>query len=532
MSEYLESLQKRYASAKGNWQLWRNIYDEAYAYVFPQRNSWPDEQFEGVRKNVEVFDITACNSARRLVSRLHKNLTPADLEWFELEAGDTIVNPDDRKKLNEQLQAFTDIIFRALNDGNFNLVINELLQDLIIGTGAMMILEGESDDKPVKFKAVAPNVFYPEADAFDTIETVWRDFKKVAGRDIERIWPKATLTQSIQARMRQDDCAQFDFIEGFICQYEKDNYRHVVMEVGTDDYLVDEDVKSSPWVVARWGKASNEVGGRGVVLDAMPTIRSLNTLVETIMRNAEISTSPPWLASSDGVFNPYLFEIAPNKVIPINQSSQGNLPLQRLDVASDIRLGNLEVNDMRTMIKDCLFDNPVRPVEAPKQTATEIMVRQQQFIEEIEPAFGRLSVELLPKIINRVIFILQKKGFLPKQLKVDSRLVSIKYKSPIVRGSDIQKVHNLANYTQILGQIVGPQLAGASLNVELLPTWLADKLEVDETLVKSATQVSAQLQALSQAQQGQSQQAQPPDALSQLGQQAQDREARTGVVNG
>jgi tetrahydromethanopterin S-methyltransferase subunit F len=526
----LESLHKRYANAKGNWELWRSIYEEAYAYAFPQKDPWVENLVEGTRKNVEVFDITACNSARRLVSRLHKNLMPADLEWFELEAGDSVIDENEKKILNLQLQKFTDIIFQALNDSNFNLVINELLQDLIIGTGAMMILEGD-DEKPLRFKAVAPNIIYPEADAFDEIESVWRDFNKVQGRDIERIWPKARISQMIRQQMQSNDCAEFDFIEGFVYLPDKKKYRHVVLLQGEQDCIVDTEVDSSPWIVARWSKASNEVGGRGVVLDAMPTIRSLNALVEDIMRNVALSTSPPWLASSDGIFNPYLFEIGPNKIIPINQSSMGNLPLQRLDVTSDIRMGNLEVNDMRQQIKDCLFDNPVRPTQAPQQTATEIMVRQQQFIEEIEPAFGRLSVELLPKIINRVINILQRKGYLPKTLKIDSRVVNIKYKSPLVRGADLQKVQNFDNYAKMLAGVAGPQLSLLSMNTELLPAWLADKLEVDETLIKSPMEIVQLMNQASQAAQAPNP-AEGANPQEQQAQSAMNQQAMQGGPNG
>lgn len=526
----VESLHKRYNSAKGNWDQWRSIYEEAYAYAFPQKDPWVMDQMEGSRRNVEVYDITACNSARRLVSRLHKNLMPADLEWFELEAGESVIDENEKKILNLQLQKFTDIIFRALNDSNFNLVINELLQDLIIGTGSMMILEGDSDDQPIRFKAVAPNIIYPEANAFDEIETVWRDFNKVQGRDIERIWPKARLTERIRQQMHNNSCAEFDFVEGFVYLPEKKKYRHVVLMSSENEYIVDQEVESSPWVVARWSKASNEVGGRGVVLDAMPTIRSLNALVEDIMRNVALSTSPPWLASSDGIFNPYLFEIAPNKVIPINQSAMGNVPLQRLDVSSDVRLGNLEVNDMRQQIKDCLFDNPVRPTQAPQQTATEIMVRQQQFIEEIEPAFGRLSVELLPKIINRVINILQRKGFLPINLKIDSKYINIKYKSPLVRGADLQKVQNFQSYAQMLASVAGPQLSLLSMNTQLLPAWLADKLEVDESLVKSPSEIADLMSQAAQAAQAPNP-AEETNPQAQQGQSAMDQQAMQGGPN-
>src|SRR5690606_2139692 len=191
--------------------------------------------------------------------------------------------------------------------------------------------------------------------------------------------------------------------------------------------------------------------------------------------------------------------IEPNKVIPISRQSMGELPLQRLDVASDVNLDNFEVNDMRIQIKDALFDNPIRPVNAPEQTATEVMIRQQQFMEEIGPAFGRLSVELLPKIINRVIYILQKKGYLPTDLKVDNKNIQIRYQSPLTRSSDLQKIQNLQNYVAIMQPIMRTELTITSLNLPLLTQLLSDKLDVDETLVKNSIEIQVIIECVKES---------------------------------
>lgn len=494
-----QQLMKRYTSAKGDWDNWRSLYDECYAFTNPDRDPWPQDIAQGTRKNIQVYDITAVNSSRRLVSRLHASLTPPGEQWFALEAGEYIKDPDKKKQLNIYLQQFTDIIFDVLNESNFDLCVNELFQDLIIGTGSMMILESSEKGCPVKFKSVGVDVIYPEGDAYDEINTVWRDFNNIYGRDIQRMWPKAKLTDRMRMAMDADPMAQFQLVEGVVFMPDENIYRIVVMNVDDRGFLLDVYSKSSPWVVARWSKASNEVGGRGPVVEALPTIRSLNALTEEVMRNVALSTSPPWTAASDGVFNPYLFQIAPNKIIPVSRASMGDLPLKRLDVAGDINMGNLEVNDLRQQVKDALYDNPVRPVTAPEQTATEVMIRQQQFMEEIGPAFGRLSVELLPKIINRVIFILQKKGYLPGELTVDNKNIAIRYKSPLVRSADLQKIQNVQNYSTIMQSIVGPQLALSTMNLELLPEWLSDKLDVDDTLVKSPAQMVELVQQMMQA---------------------------------
>ncbi len=482
-------LMSRYNDAKANWQNWRSIYDEAYAYAIPERDPWPEGVEEGRRKNIQVYDITAVNSARRLVSHLHSSLTPPGEQWFLLEAGDDITDENEKKEVNTFLQGYTDIIFQMLNDSNFDLVINEFYQDLIIGTAGMMVLESNDKQSPIRFKSVGTNTIYPEGDVYDNINTVWRDFLGIYGRDILQMWPRAKLPQTITTRMANDALVKFDFAEGVIYDPETDTYRVVVLMMDTNEFILDLKTKSSPWIISRWSKCSNEVGGRGPVIDALPTIRSLNALVEEIMRNVALSTSPPWMAASDGVFNPYLFQISPNKIIPISRQSMNEMPLKRLDVAGDVNMGNLEVNDMRIQIKDALFDNPLQPVNSPVPTATEIMVRQQSFMEEIGPAFGRLSVELMPAIIKRTIFIGQKRGYLPADLIIDNKKISIKYKSPLVRSMAVQKIQNLQNYIQIMQPILGQQLTLGTLNIAQLPQWLSDKLDVDEALVKTPGQV-------------------------------------------
>lgn len=492
------NLYKRYSMAKMNWQNWRSLYDEAYSFAIPDRDPWPEEIAQGTRKNIQVYDITAVNSTERLVSKLHASLMPSGEQWFALEAGDAITDPNEKKVLNAYLQKFTDIIFQALNDSNFDLVINEMLQDLVIGTGALLILES-SGKCPIKCKSVSVNLFYPEANSYDEIESVWRDFNDVLGRDVERMWPKGKLTPTMASKIENDGLCKFCLIEGVIYYPKEDRYRVIVMENETKEYIMDVWSKSTPWIIARWSKNSNEIGGRGPVIKVLPTVRSLNALTEEIMRNVALSTSPPWMAASDGVFNPYLFQIAPNKIIPISRQSMGEVPLQRLDVSGDVNMGNLEVNDLRMQIKEGLYDNPVRPVTAPEQTATEVMIRQQQFMEEIGPAFGRLSVELQPKIIERVIYILQRKGYLPDSLTIDNKHISIRYQSPLVKSAELQKVQNLQNYIAVIQPIMGQELALGTLELDQLPQWLADKFGVDESLVKSPAAVHQLIEQIKQA---------------------------------
>lgn len=527
-------LLERYGRAKGDWENWRSLYDEAYSYTMPERDPWPEQIAEGTRKNIGVYDTSAVASSRRLVSRLHKSLVPPGERWFSLEAGNSVLNPLQRAALNTQLQNVNDILYKEILKSNFDLIVNELFQDLIIGTGAMMILENDNDDAAFRCKSIPLNRIFPEGDAFDEINTVWREVRDMDGRDIQAFWPNAEIPEEMRQQMRADEMVMYNFQEGFVYHREEKKWRHVVFADGIMECILDEMVESTPWIVARWSKNSQEVGGRGPIIDALPTIRSLNKLVEDILINVGLSTSPPWVAASDGVFNPYLFEIAPNKVIPVSRQSMGNLPLQKLDVSGQINTSSLEVNDMRVQIKDILFDQPLRPVQGPAQTATESMIRHQAFLDEIGPAWGRLQVELLPKAINRIIFILQRKGLLSKHLRVDGNIINIKYKSPLEQSAAMNDVQNLMTYAQNMSQILGPQLMIGTFNLQYLPQWMAEKLQVDPNLIKGPAEVQQALTSFAQSNQQPNpvdQVGSPNQSILQAGQQQQAKQQGRVIQN-
>lgn len=507
-AEDMTKLKDRYDAAKINWINWVSLYDEAYQYSIPNRNPFwwgglepprDPNLVEGIRKNLPTYDTTAVSGTRQLVSKIHAALFPPDQKWFSLTAGSQITNPNERLQLNSILFNFTETIFKYISSSNFDLVINEFLQDMVVSTAFMMPLEGDDDDMPVKFKSVQPNLCFPEANRYNEVDTVWRDWPNVHADEIEYMWPQATLSHKIKMAMYRDPRIEVDLVEGVAYDCNTKKYNIVLWQAGDHkDPLLNIYVDSSPWIVGRWSKIGDEIGGRGPVIEALPTIRTLNKLVEYTLRANALAVSPPLLAFSDGVFNPNNFTIAPNKIIPISNTGSSNLPLQKLDMVGNLQMGNMQIQDLRTQINTILYTNPIRPIDAPQQTATEVMVRQQAFMEEIGPAFGRLS-QLIPEIVNRVIFILRKRGLLPKMLSVDGKKIAIKFNSPLEQSAGLQDVQTLTNFNQTMGAIIPPQYLPAVYNIEQLPTWIGERMGISGTLIKGPDAILAQI---SQIQQG------------------------------
>lgn len=517
MSDYTE-LMGRYKNASGDWDNWKSLYMEAYDFTFPNRNPYYEEYNEtpGQRKNLQVFDNTLCIAARQLVSKLHANLVPPSLQWFELEPTELIQDENQKKAIQADLQELTKIIYNAFNNSNFDLAINEFFHDLIIGTAALQVFATEDDNKPIVFKSCPIDRVAPEQDAFDNINTVWREFCDVAFEDITRLWPDGEISESMQHQIDQNKQAKFRFIEGVIYRPKTNDYRIVVMWDSEPFFVLNKESKSSPWVVGRWSKSPREIGGRGSAIEALPTARTINMMARFLMEAAAMNATPPWLGFSDGIFNPFTYTIKPNDIIPIAPESAMNMPLRKLDVSGDVQFGELQMNDLRTQINQIMYVDPTRPVQSPSMTATEIMIRQQTFLEEIAPAFSRIEVEILPKLIDRVIFILMEKGLLPSEINSDAfkGLFRVRFKSPLEQSQQLQDVQKLMQYDQAIQSLVGEQAKLMGYKLPELPTYLATKFDIDLDLINSPDEIAQNLAAANEATQPDPSDSEVPDAVN------------------
>ena len=93
----------------------------------------------------------------------------------------------------------------------------------------------------------------------------------------------------------------------------------------------------SPFISFRWLKGAGEIYGRSPVMTALPDIKTVNKVVELVLKNASISVTGIWQADDDGVLNPANIQLVPGSIIPKAVGSAGLTPLQapgRFDVSA------------------------------------------------------------------------------------------------------------------------------------------------------------------------------------------------------
>ena len=499
--DILNQYKRRYDRARAWSYLWWPLMEASYHYCVPSRDLfYYPNQVQGAQKNIKVYDTTQVAATITFVSKVQRALTPPQQVWAYLEAGEDI--PEDQKKdADELLQKATDIIFSYIRSSNFDLAINECYYDLAVGTGVLVINEGPDDD-PLKFASIPLDQVAIEESINHLVETCFRTWKEVRIIDIESLWPNAKITDAMRAQLKEDHGAIVkNLIEAVIFDVDdKDTpFRYVLWN--NDDLMLNEYHESSEFIIFRWSKINNETMGRGPIINALPSILSLQTAAYFEMTSANLNICKPYMAYADGVFNPWTFRMAPNTVIPVAPNTNGQFPIQPLPDVANPAFMQLTSNDLRQQINKLMFADPLGNItETPTKTATEVAIRQNNLAEEIGPIFTRLQQEFLQRVIERIIYILQKKGLLPK-LIINGKTIRLKYKSPLTASQGQQDVETFLQYYRILQGIVGPELAMAYINTAKVPVWIANKLGVDPTLVNSEEQMKAFFDARKKEQQ-------------------------------
>jgi len=504
MSQRIEVLLRRYKDAKTRGMTWEDHFEDIYDYFMPNRNI-AKQSAPGEKHNVHLYDSIGVLATRSFVAALHTGLTPPGLQWLELMPGTNIKDTDPNyDHIKEALKEVTDIIFDVIEASNFKLAINEAYYDLAVGTGALVVNEGPIDN-PLIFSAVPLLRIYPEAGIKGDIETIWRDFRKFPLRNVKRTWPQAKLSDGLATLLEQDPNAKVDLIEGTIFNPDKKKFEYIVIEQRAKSLIVDQLIRSSPWIVFRAFKRADEVYGRGPADQALPTMATLNEVVADELKAARLRSNPIFMGASDGIFNPHTINLEPWSIIPINPTSIGQLPMEAVPMGGDPKFGEVQIERLQEMINKIFFSQPLGPLDPNSNlTATEVMLRNQEQLEQKIPFVSRLQFELLDKLTQRIVFVLTKKGIIPN-IVVDGKEVSLKYKSPLIQTQGLQNVNRSVQLAQTTQSIFGPQLSVMGLNANEWFEYLAENLDVDPKLVKSVQELDALGEQASEAAQQQPQ---------------------------
>lgn len=502
--EDVEQLLRRRLAASTRRELWRSIYQDAYTFAMPSRETFT-WRVEGQQKERTLYDSTLQEATYTAGNTMIALLFPSWSRWMELAAGFGIAPSEVPPEVRTGLQKATGMFFDYLNHSNFATVISEVALDLLIGTGGLCFDEGEGDDDLFRFYSIPLSAIEIEEGPDGRVQNTFQQ-KKMALYNIPLTYPsfnKDTMPDNWKSLYTAKPESEVTFLQMELYSRDDKQYYGVVVDESSKKILWRYKYgKTCPTIVARAMKVAGETYGRGRVLLALSDARTLDKMQEFVLRHSAMQIAPPMTGVSDGVLNPYTAVLAPNTILPVASNDNGNPSLKVLETGGDFKLSETIMGSLRERIRRTLIGP--EPSEGAVKSATEIQVSDRNRLWAMNGEMNRIQAELLAPIVARGVEILQRRGKIPK-FKINGHQVSVTWNSPFAKSQNSTDVMALQTTLANIGPL-GPAVVAQGLKVEDVPAWVARKAGVDELLIRTDAERAQIQKSAAQAAQAQQQQ--------------------------
>ena len=459
-------LKKQFAEAKRQKQQWNETYRGPARLSMPERSDFYEEHTAGERKvdGNEIYDSIGLTSLDKFVSNVQSSLIPPQKVWAMLKAG---LATDGNLAFMATLQELNHLVFSKIHNSNFDIQATEFLQDLALGTGAVLIMP-DVKRKGVTFKALPLTQLYLSEGEQGEVGTVFRCFEMPL-TSVEETWPDADIDRETREMMGSKKIKLVEVIRKAEITVPKrgekgtetvDGYKYEVYKSCFGKKFVERDSRTSPIIVTRFSKSPGEVYGRGPLLRAYPDLRTINKTKELVLKNASLAVAGAYTVADDGIVNISNIRITPGAIIPVgsNEGSVQGPTIAPLARAGDFDVAQIVLSDLRRSINETMFADPLGPIDLPVKTATEVSIRQQELSKRIGSAFGRLQYEFLNPLIKRVIDILETLGVIDvSDLEIDGQIADIEYSSPLALAENEEKSMKMVQALGVVRDLFGQE---------------------------------------------------------------------------
>lgn len=433
---------------------WDALYNDAYNYVLPNRR--PGGASVAKAPASLIFDMTGPNSAIHCAGEIQRQVFPANTP-FTFETGPLVaqnLTPAEKKSWDKQLNRVATSIYPFFKTGDFDTAMHEFCTDLTIGTGALLPMKGPSINEPLVFVAIPQDEIAIAQDAWGRINFVsWRR-RNICREQAIEAWPRGNYSTEFREAARAKPYEEITVFQDFF-KLPDGRWRFVAYLEKNGDFIVTEEYQTQPIAVARFYRVPGEAYGRGPVLFALPTIKTVNKAQELTLKAAAIQMLGIWGFRAGGTFNPDTVRLGPGEFWPM-YSTGGLLgpDVQRLDPAGGrLEVARLVIGSGQNQIREALLDTRLFDDGGTPASATEQALMASQSAKVHIGAYGRLSHETMPVIVPRSMEILNEWRILPRVISFNQLLLSMYVNSPMWSALKADELSGMVNYLQLVATV-------------------------------------------------------------------------------
>lgn len=497
LAETLLQREKKLREARSNWeQLWQSIA----RYCLPTSANFTEEVSPGLERTRWILDSTAPRALEMFASFLHTLLNNPASDWvkFTIEGDSRVAQETSVRQYLEECQKR---VMMALVSPSADIYsqLHQIYLDIGAFGTAVMYEDVIKDELRLRVYHLEDCVIDEgESEQIDTVfrqrcdmtkrQAMQRFPKEKLGREFERVTDKEMdeVVRFVHAVFPASDAVALELPKRQLMKGSA--YYSCWILDGRDKLIVEfGNYEEFPYFVPRWYKARNEVYGRSQAMTALPDIRMVNRMADTILRGAEKIVDPP-LYMPDGAL------VSPVRVHPGGMTfTEGPVEIRSIipPGTSRIETGQVLMEQRQTAIKEAFFTPLFVTPDSPVKTATQVLQEVDERNRALSPMLVRMQTELFSKMLMRTFRLLQRAGLLPQApAQLAGQKLKIEYVSPLIASQKqmeglaiARSFEQLAPWAQVDKGIFD------WVDTDLVPQRILDANGVPANLVKTKTDV-------------------------------------------
>ena len=420
-------------------QPWRNIWSLLSKYILlrPFVMGAANTIAKMPRFSVaDVSDDEVIEAARTSATALGGALWPHAGESFEFVpirlpgqlsefTGD--LEADDVKAYAESATQITRDILDAPETG-FTLAWNEHLDEQpVFGTSGVYGEDREDDDiTPVQFSSITVEDTLIDEGADKLINTIYREFVYTPAQLAEKFGVNALSPATREALKNTKDDTYVKVIQAIEPRpggkkstdvpVKERAYRSVYLEVEACHVLKESGIDEMPAWVVRFRKRPNEIYGRSLGMDALPSVKELNILRSAFSKALGKQLDPPMGYYHEMIGGGGKVNTSMGARVPLYMSGRlphGQKPIEPLFQVPEPRVANERIEKLVERIaKKFLIDRLLDFNNKTRMTLGEAELRNDFRNQALGNIFARQIGELLNPLIKWTFRTLYRRGFL------------------------------------------------------------------------------------------------------------------------
>lgn len=500
----LAQLLTRYEQLKLDKSSWHAVYDTIaqlmaprYAHSFFENRN--DKLF--VSGTNRMFSSKPAQAIEKFTSILDSTLTPANKTWHQLTLTDESLLQDQDVKIWLEQANRTLMKERYKPNGNFQANnIERWYLTAAFGTSVLYI----DFNQGLRYKVIDLKHVHMDVNHQGAVDTMFRRIMLTANQAVMQFGLSKVPKEMVQSIGKKiDDQELHEFVHIVYPNPDVDNNKidfrskpfiGEYIAVATMKRVAEtRGFKTFPYSVSRHAVTTNEIMGRSIAMTVLPDVKMLMEAKKTTITAMQKQINPPLAIHSDGVLGGgQKVNLTPGAINVGAVTKDGKVLVQPILTAARADIGVASVKDITEDIESAYMLDLFRVlVDAPRMSASEAMIRDQEKGALLTPTIGRQQAETLGPQIEREINLLIDNGVLPDipELLLDQN-IEITYTSPLNKLQQSHEVVGLQRTLEIITPIaqIDPGILDI-INIDGIGELLPELTGIPWAMVNSASEV-------------------------------------------